>query len=145
MKATIELYFLFFILCTYFHSPLLIISIILITSVLSIFPNTKDDLRMCTRKKKCNRFRPGDELHDYLTYSWYLKVANFPLIPVNCFKSYTQEPYIVVRKSPELPLFDERFVNYAYNKVQWIEHLRYRGYQFSVLRNGFAVDMPHPQ
>ena len=52
--------------------------------------------------------------------------------------------YVVVRKSNVLPLFDERFVNYAYNKVQWLEHLRYRGYAFSILTNGFAVDVPHP-
>ena len=52
--------------------------------------------------------------------------------------------YVVVKKSPLLPSFDERFVNYAYNKVQWLEHLRYRGYVFSILTDGFAVDVPHP-
>ena len=49
-----------------------------------------------------------------------------------------------MKKSPFLPSFDERFVNYAYNKVQWLEHLRYRGYVFSILTDGFAVDVPHP-
>ena len=52
--------------------------------------------------------------------------------------------YVVVKKSSFLPPFDERFVNYAYNKVQWLEHLRYRGYVFSILTDGFAVDVPHP-
>lgn len=74
-----------------------------------------------------------------------MKVNNVDLLPVPCFKSYTQEPYVVVRKSDNLPFFDERFVNYAYNKVQWLEHLRYRGYEFSVFLHGFAVDVPHPQ
>ena len=52
--------------------------------------------------------------------------------------------YVVVKKSKSLPSFDERFINYAYNKVQWLEHLRYRGYAFSIITDGFAVDVPHP-
>ncbi|KAK8811730.1 hypothetical protein WA538_000516 [Blastocystis sp. DL] len=113
-------------------------------SVLDIFPNTKQALRRCTQRRKCGRFRPFDRLHDYFFMRWYSLAYNDLLTPVTCFKSDTQEPYVVVRKSPDLPRFDERFVNYAYNKVQWIEHLRYRGYRFSVLTMGFAVDMPHP-
>jgi singapore isolate B (sub-type 7) whole genome shotgun sequence assembly, scaffold_0 len=112
--------------------------------VLDIFPNTKQALRRCTQRRKCGRFRPFDRLHDYFFMRWYSLAYNDLLTPVTCFKSDTQEPYVVVRKSPDLPRFDERFVNYAYNKVQWIEHLRYRGYRFSVLTMGFAVDMPHP-
>lgn len=42
-----------------------------------------------------------------------------------------------------MPMFDERFINYGYNKVQWLEHLRYMGYDFQILTNGFAVDIPH--
>lgn len=51
--------------------------------------------------------------------------------------------YVMVRKSPMMPLFDERFVNYGYNKVQWLEHLRFVGYDFQILTKGFAVDIPH--
>lgn len=50
----------------------------------------------------------------------------------------------MVRRSSHLPLFDERFINYGYNKVQWIEHLRWIGYQFGVIAQSFAVDVPHP-
>ena len=102
-------------------------------------------LRQCIRTGRCSRFRPFDQLHDYFFIKWYSINYRELLTPVTCFKSYTQEPYVVVRKSPSLPPFDERFVNYAFNKVQWIEHLRYRGYQFSVMTYGFGVDMPHPQ
>ena len=49
----------------------------------------------------------------------------------------------MVRKVPGMPRFDERFVNYGYNKVQWLEHLRFVGYDFEVLTRGFAVDIPH--
>ena len=50
----------------------------------------------------------------------------------------------MVRRSNHLPLFDERFINYGYNKVQWIEHLRWIGYQFGVIAQSFATDIPHP-
>ncbi|CBK20005.2 uncharacterized protein [Blastocystis hominis] len=49
----------------------------------------------------------------------------------------------MVKRSPHLPRFDERFINYGYNKVQWLEHLRWVGFDFQVLTRGFAVDVPH--
>lgn len=39
--------------------------------------------------------------------------------------------YLVLKYTPSLPLFDERFINYGYNKIQYMEHLRY--YRMSVL------------
>ena len=50
---------------------------------------------------------------------------------------------MMLHYSPSLPLFGEQFVDYGYNKVQWLEHLRYMGYDFQILTNGFAVDIPH--
>ena len=44
-----------------------------------------------------------------------------------------------------MPLFDERFINFGFNKIEWIETLRYTGYKFAVLINGFGMDVPHPQ
>ena len=49
----------------------------------------------------------------------------------------------MLHSSSSLQLFDETFVNYGFNKVQWIESLRYSGYEFYVLNNGFLIDMPH--
>ncbi|KNB45754.1 hypothetical protein JH06_1358 [Blastocystis sp. subtype 4] len=49
----------------------------------------------------------------------------------------------MVKKTDSLPRFDERFINYGYNKVQWLEHLRFVGYDFQILTKGFAVDIPH--
>ena len=42
--------------------------------------------------------------------------------------------YLVLKYTSELPLFDERFVNYGYNKVQYVDHLRLRGYEFYILK-----------
>lgn len=36
--------------------------------------------------------------------------------------------YVVVKKSEHMPYFDERFFNYGYNKIQYIDHLKYIGY-----------------
>ncbi|KAM7454746.1 hypothetical protein BLSTO_04496 [Blastocystis sp. subtype 1] len=109
-----------------------------------MFPGKKDQLLHCIRYRKCNRFRPWDGLHDYHSSRWMMKSYTQDLTNVVCFKGSTQEPYVMVKKTPSLPPFDERFLNYGYNKVQWLEHLRYRGYAFSVLTHGFAVDVPHP-
>lgn len=49
----------------------------------------------------------------------------------------------MLRRSRNTPIFDTRFVNYGYNKMQLIQHLRYKGYTFYVLVNSFAMDMPH--
>ena len=68
-----------------------------------------------------------------------------PYTPVPCFREKSLEPYVMVKKWKYLPLFDERFINYGCNKVQWIEHLRYKGYEYNVLSHGFAEDMPHPK
>ena len=51
----------------------------------------------------------------------------------------------MLRYSPSTPLFDENFVNYGYNKVQLVEHLRQSGYTFYILNHAFAMDFPHPE
>lgn len=106
-------------------------------------PNTKAELNACISKKRCSTFRPKERLHDYFFPQWYDEAYAPLLTRVKCFKGDTQEPYVMVKKVPEIPRFDERFVNYGYNKVQWLEHLRFVGYDFEVLTHGFAVDIPH--
>ena len=53
--------------------------------------------------------------------------------------------YLFLRYYHDMLLFDERFVNYGKDKISWIEHLRYSGYRFAVLKYAFAVDIPHPR
>ena len=55
-----------------------------------------------------------------------VKEKSEPYTSYLCFKSR----YLIVRKSEHMPLFDERFINYGYNKQQWVENLRYVGYKF---------------
>ena len=106
------------------------------------FPRTKTQLIQCLRDKRCSTFRPREWLHDYYTKEWY--TSDRALIPVKCLKSDTQEPYVVVKRSSHLPKFNESFVNYSYDKVQWLEHLRHLGYRYEILGGGYSVDIPHP-
>ena len=50
----------------------------------------------------------------------------------------------MVQRWAELPRFDTRFGEEGLDRAQWVEALRYMGYEFSVLVQSYAVDMPHP-
>ena len=80
----------------------------------------------------------------YVTPEWYVAPRQATVSRVECFVTDFQEPYVLLRYDAETPLFDERFTNYGYNKVQLIEHLRAAGYQFYILNHVFAMDLPHP-
>ena len=75
-----------------------------------------------------------------------------------CFDSLAYEPYVVLRwcplpssssatipiAAPAAPYYDERFLGYGHNKIQFMTHIRWMGYRFSVLPNGgFLVHSPH--
>ena len=53
------------------------------------------------------------------------------------------EPYVVMRRTASSPMYSEHFINYGYNKVQFIDELEHRGYVFAVLTVGFGFDIPH--
>ncbi|XP_074660287.1 xylosyl- and glucuronyltransferase LARGE1-like isoform X2 [Tubulanus polymorphus] len=51
------------------------------------------------------------------------------------------EPYVIVPK--DVPLYDQRFVGFGWNKVSHIVELDAKGYEFVVLPNAFIIHMPH--
>ena len=61
---------------------------------------------------------------------------------LKCVINFSQEPYVLLKRSPSTPVFDERFVDYGYNKIQLVEHLRHVGYDFLVLMTSYGMDMP---
>jgi Glycosyl-transferase for dystroglycan len=75
--------------------------------------------------------------------------------PIDCFDSLRYEPYVVLRwcpagvsegiPQPASPYYDERFHGYGKNKIQHISHIRFMGYRFAVLPEGFIVHNPHPE
>lgn len=107
------------------------------------YPKTKQQLRACVSSRRCNTFRPHQWLHDYYPSDWFYTSRKLTTIP--CWKTDTQDPYGMVKLRPGLPRFNESFVNYAYDKVAWFEELRYIGYRFDVLTDGYSVDIPHPE
>lgn len=53
------------------------------------------------------------------------------------------EPYRMYHIHNETPLYDERFFNYGYNKVQHVINMINSEYDFKVLAGGFIFDTPH--
>lgn len=51
--------------------------------------------------------------------------------------------YLLLKYDQDMLLFDERFVDYGCNKVQYVDHLRLLGYQFYILTQTFAMDLVH--
>ena len=66
------------------------------------------------------------------------------LLSIPCSRSVTELLYVVVKRTTSLPSFDTRFADYGYNRQEWIQHLRYSGYEFKVLQDGFCVEIQHP-
>ena len=105
-------------------------------------PETKPQLIACMLSRNCMSSKNRIRTHSYVMPEWYLSDGE-QVKRIRCFITDFQEPYVMVRRTEQLPLFDERFINYGFNKVQWIENLRYLGFEFSVLSQAFAVDIPH--
>lgn len=114
-------------------------------SIKDKLPGTKAEVIECVNNGLCSRFRVASHTHSYHFDEWNTLPANIHVTEVKCMENDIQEPYIVVKRSDHLPEFDERFVNYGKNKVQWITHLRLLGYQYYVLSHSFAIDVPHPK
>lgn len=74
-------------------------------------------------------------------------VTEAELVPsarrLECFDSNRFEPYVVLSRK-EAPLFDEDFVGYGKNKIEYVARLRYSGFSFAVLPVGFVCHAPHP-
>ena len=51
--------------------------------------------------------------------------------------------YMMLPNQNTTLLFDERFINYGCNKVQFADHLRFQGYRFFIPSAAFATDVVH--
>lgn len=43
---------------------------------------------------------------------------------MQCWPNDVQEPYMVLKRHKGMVLFDESFINYGGNKVQYVNHVR---------------------
>lgn len=123
-----------------------------ICSGLQYFPENLVQLKTCIRTRVCMFHKADMFTHAYTNREW-LNWSGKPVMEMKCVINDFQEPYVMLRRSPTTPLFDERFVNYGYNKVQLIEHLRhlskcfisrsFKDYHFLIIMNSFTMDIPH--
>ena len=73
--------------------------------------------------------------------------------PIPCLNFTHMEPYLIVRKSEEMPLYHPFYVNYGFNKVIFVENLRFESmysilefqidYKFYLMITDFGFDFPH--
>lgn len=54
-----------------------------------------------------------------------------------------EHSYVMLRYTESTVLFDERFINYGCNKVQYVDHLRLLGYSFFIPSEVFSTDLVH--
>jgi len=110
----------------------------------ALMPFNFETLRQCIIDKKCHIFdRYNQDGHGTTDYKSWLKQGGKATRNIQCFLSNRYEPYVVLRKTPLLPTFEERFRGYGKNKIQNLVHLRYAGWHFSVLSKSFLVHFPH--
>ena len=62
---------------------------------------------------------------------------------LQCFLGNFYEPFVVVRNCARTPRFDERYLGYGKNKLEWITSLRAAGHAFYTAPRAFAVHVPH--
>lgn len=61
---------------------------------------------------------------------------------VACFDRLLQQPFVLVRHSRAVPVFDERFVGWSFNRAQQVEHLRLLGFEFRILAQAYGELVP---
>ena len=108
----------------------------------------KMQLKSCSRWKACSASKEVDPLRFPEWFSLY--PGNYTT-PLHCWDAENMDPYVaiprlnssivLVKRSPELPPFDERIIQSTELNVEWIMELRYSGFRFSVLSQGWFIDV----
>ena len=108
-------------------------------------PRTFEDIKRCYLKDDCIMY------HETFPYSH--NTTNYPLLFENpnahhirgfdCIQSERYEPYVVIRWSGALSAFDEMFVGYGLNKIQWLWTLRKVGFRYAAAPNTFLFHVKH--
>ena len=103
---------------------------------------SKQDLRWCLQFGGCKNLGMKD-FNKFVDASWdSLPLSNYST-PLFCWDNPNQEPFLIVAKTPELPRFTPSFIDYGYNRMEWVAHLRYAGYRFSVLSQAWGFHLRH--
>lgn len=103
------------------------------------FPTTKADLLKKLDKEEIFTFRYDVWPQGHLPTNYTKWRSTTAMYTVKWERDY--EPYIVVKKG--IPLFDQRFVGFGWNKVSHAILLDLLEYKFVVLPDAFIIHMPH--
>ncbi|XP_048779564.1 xylosyl- and glucuronyltransferase LARGE1-like [Ostrea edulis] len=103
------------------------------------FPNTKEELLNKLDNGEIFTFRYDVWPQGHLPTNYTKWRAASVMYSVTWEQDF--EPYIVVKKG--VPLFDQRFVGFGWNKVSHAILLDLLQYKFVVLPNAFIIHMPH--
>lgn len=104
-------------------------------------PNNKNELVTACRD---NTVRPFHNktcwwCHKPEEHPKWLDIPQSPTMEISFNASWDKswEPFYISRR--DVPLFDERFKQYGFDRIQQICELHVAGYQFAVLNNAFLV------
>ncbi|KAK8791338.1 hypothetical protein WA171_002285 [Blastocystis sp. BT1] len=117
-----------------------------VQSVSSRIPFSLSNLVSCVRAKKCCQFKKGVFTHYYIKGNWISShILHKPkrYFEMHCWPNRFQEPYVMVKRRDNITDYLEDLINYGFNKITYIENLRYRGYRFIIAGEMFAFDLPH--
>ena len=78
-----------------------------------------------------------------MSSDWLELSTNSSIIKYSCFLNFEQEPYFIVKYTNHTTVYDEKYINYGFNKISYVETLRLTGYSFYLASRMFAFDLPH--
>lgn len=105
-------------------------------------PRTKEELakslnEQITRPVNLDRC---SKCHGPTNYDYWIRAK----APYRAHFHWIYEPYLILRKTADLPLFEERLKGYGFDKNFHTWHLALAGYSFWVLPDVFVVHINHP-
>jgi len=107
-------------------------------------PLTFEEIRDCYDDQRCQMYHKHFPFsHTSTDYEKVFETQANDIRMLECIESERYEPYLVMRYSAVVPYFDERFVGYGLNKIQWLWTLRMLGFRWGVAPQSFLFHVKH--
>ena len=63
-----------------------------------------------------------------MSADWLELSTNSSIVKYRCFLNFEQEPYFIVKYTNHTMVYDEKYINYGFNKIQYFEYWRLQGF-----------------